>query len=75
MILAAWLFEPLRGLGYQFWSGIGSDVGELTILTAAVVWVRHHNCHRKGCWRLGHIDSTHGHPACRHHHSKAAKLS
>jgi len=34
------LFHPLHGQGYQFWSGIGSDLGELSILIAitAFVW-------------------------------------
>ena len=42
------LLHPLEGLGYDFWSGIGSDLGELTIVL--VLW-RHLNCHAEGCWR------------------------
>jgi hypothetical protein len=38
---------------YGFWSGFGSDLGEVTILGAVVATARHHNCHVKGCWRLG----------------------
>ncbi len=59
----------LSGRGYQFWSGIGSDLGELTIIGAAVVFLRHRNCHIHRCWRLQwHVDPAHGHPVCRHHH-------
>lgn len=60
--------------GYWFWSGIGSDLGEVTLIAAVVALLRHRNCHVKGCWRLGHIDPDHGHPACRRHHSQAHKL-
>ena len=33
-----WL-DPLKGNGYQFWSGIGSGS---PILAAAIVWWHHH---------------------------------
>lgn len=64
-----WFWHPLTGLGYQFWSGIGSDLGEITLLAAIIGLYRHRNCHVSGCWRLGHQDPEHGFPACRHHHS------
>lgn len=60
--------------GYWFWSGLGSDISEVTLIGMAVALLRHRNCHAKGCWRLGHIDPEHGHPACRRHHSQADKL-
>jgi hypothetical protein len=63
------LLHPLNGNGYQFWSGIGSDFGEASILTAIIVGLRHRNCHVKGCWHLGHTDPAHGWPACKTHHS------
>ena len=50
------LIHPLSGDGYQFWSGIGSDFGEATIVISILLIVRHHNCHVKGCPRLGHAD-------------------
>ena len=61
--------HTLSGNGYQFWSGIGSDIGELTLLgIVAVVW-RNHNCHVHRCWRLSwHPHPVHGHPVCRRHH-------
>ena len=38
---------------YQFWSGFGSDLGELTLIGALLGIYRHHNCHVEGCARLG----------------------
>lgn len=60
-------------LGYNFWSGIGSDVGELAIvgglLTIVLGFWHHHNCHVKGCYRLHwHPDPVTGHPVCKKHH-------
>ena len=43
--------DSASGPWYAFWSGFGSDLGELAIVGAIV---RHVNCHSKGCWRLGH---------------------
>ncbi|HEV7133207.1 MAG TPA: hypothetical protein VGN27_05695 [Gaiellaceae bacterium] len=60
-----WL-DPLKGNGYQFWSGIGSGS---PILAAGLVWWHHHNCHVQRCWRLSwHPHPDHGHPVCRRHH-------
>ena len=55
--------------GYWFWSGLGSDFGEATIVAAVLATFRHHNCHVKGCYRLGHHDQSVGAPACTKHHS------
>ena len=63
--------DTQTSMEYCFWSGAGT---QLTLCIAAVMFLRHHNCHVKGCWRLGHIDAEHGHPACRRHHSQAHKL-
>lgn len=60
-----WLF--LHGDGYQFWSGVGSGSPLFVIMGA---WWHHHNCHVRGCYRIGHIDPDVHHPACRHHHSR-----
>jgi hypothetical protein len=66
----------LSGRGYQFWSGIGSDIGELTLLTAFVIWLRAHNCHVYRCWRMAwHPHPDHGHPVCRHHHPDYRSVS
>lgn len=44
--------KPSRA--YNFWSGFGSDLGEVTILGAVVAGYRKMNCHSKGCWRIAH---------------------
>jgi hypothetical protein len=47
----------LTGPYYGFWSGIGSDLAELTLVgavaTGAYQLVRKYNCHQPGCWRVG----------------------
>lgn len=65
--------DNVSGPWYGFWSGFGSDLGEITLIAAVVAAARHKNCHVKGCWRLGHPDPEHGHPACRRHHSTPPK--
>ena len=57
----------LSGRGYQFWSGIGSDIGEVAIVGGIVAMVRHQNCAHKSCWRLGHHVTADGHKLCRKH--------
>jgi hypothetical protein len=37
---------------YNFWSGIGADIGQLALVGAAIGLYRKHNCHVKGCWRI-----------------------
>jgi hypothetical protein len=66
-----WLYIHfgINGTGpwYGFWSGTGSDIGEVAIVGA--IW-RMLNCHEPGCWRPGHhID---GHIVCRKHRRKVA---
>jgi hypothetical protein len=60
--------EP--GAYYGFWSGFGSDLGEVALLGAIAGAYHKHNCHRKGCWRVGRhtVDGT---PWCNHHHEQA----
>jgi hypothetical protein len=69
------LFHPLRYWGYEFWSGIGSDIGEVAILGGLVTIARHLNCHVKGCWRLGG-HAVEGTPfrTCRKHHPNIPKV-
>lgn len=69
------LFHPLRYWGYQFWSGIGSDIGEVAILGGVATIARHLNCHVKGCWRLGG-HAVEGTPfrTCRRHHPNIPKV-
>jgi hypothetical protein len=53
---------------YGFWSGFGSDIAEVTLIAGVVAAYRHHNCHVKGCPRLGKpVDGT-PYLACPRHH-------
>jgi hypothetical protein len=58
---------------YNFWSGFGSDLGEVTLISAVCVGVytgvRKVNCHTKGCWRISHhpLEGT-PYVLCKHHH-------
>jgi hypothetical protein len=63
------LWHPLAGRGYQFWSGIGSDVTELAMLGWLYAFLRRHNCHARRCWRLGrHPVAGTDYIVCRRHH-------
>lgn len=42
--------DNLSGPFYGFWSGVGSDLGELALLGG--LW-HMFNCHDEGCWRVG----------------------
>jgi hypothetical protein len=69
--MLGWMFDPLHGDGYQFWSGIGSDV---FLLAPFAVFYRRHNCHVDGCWRIQfkpHPDKP-GHVVCRKHHREVS---
>lgn len=71
------LFHPLRYWGYQFWSGIGSDIGELSIVVSIIVAAlairrflhTHFPCHSESCKKLGfhHVMGT-PYRTCWHHH-------
>jgi hypothetical protein len=39
---------------YNFWSGFGSDLGEVTIVGGMIAIYRKHSCHTRWCWRFGH---------------------
>lgn len=56
------------GPWYAFWSGFGSDLGEVTLAGAAFGAYYKHRCH--GCWRIGRhtVDGT---PWCNKHHQAA----
>jgi hypothetical protein len=45
--------DDLSGPWYGFWSGFGSDLGELAIVGGLVAVARRHNCHVHHCWRVG----------------------
>jgi hypothetical protein len=56
------------GTWYGFWSGFGGAIPDFLILGSIVTVYRHHNCHVKGCYRIGR--SVEGTPyiACPRHH-------
>ena len=41
------------GPEYGFWSGFGSDLGELAIVSGLISMYRRHNCAVHRCWRIG----------------------
>src|SRR5262249_11034224 len=57
-----------NGAHYLFWSGIGSDIGEVAILGWLYAFLRRHNCEVHGCWRLGRHTTAGGHVVCKRHH-------
>lgn len=66
-------FGLLNGssFGYLWWSGAGSDIGELTILGGAVALYKAHTCHVDGCWRISrhkHTQDGQEYALCRKHH-------
>lgn len=54
---------------YGFWSGFGSDLGEVALIGAVAGIYHKHNCHQKGCWRIAkfEVDGT-PYKVCRKHH-------
>jgi hypothetical protein len=66
-----WLYHAARWTwhdpdGYNFISG---PLADITLLGGAYAILRHHNCHVKGCWRVGRhpVDGT-AYVVCRKHH-------
>jgi hypothetical protein len=55
---------------YNFWSGVGSDVSEITLVGLGYGLWRKHACHTRHCWRIGRhmVDGT---PWCNKHHGHA----
>jgi hypothetical protein len=75
--IQTYITHPEHGNGYQWWSGIGSDIGEYVVATSVVASVvalyKHHQCGEPTCRRLGHAHPDHGQPVCReHYHSSGA---
>ena len=76
--MSAWFGPVLHWIGveprspstaYNFWSGFGSDIGEVAIVGGLVHMARAANCHVKGCWRVGRhpVDGTAFKTCARHH--------
>jgi hypothetical protein len=81
---ANWLWHPMGVCsgtahqlelcrGYNFWSGIGADIGEITLvvsLISGILWFRrHYQCHEETCRKVG-VHRVLGTPyrTCWHHH-------
>lgn len=65
--------DNVSGPWYGFWSGFGSDLGEVTIITGLLAVYKKHNCHVAWCWRVGRhpfTDEATGaeYLLCRKHH-------
>jgi hypothetical protein len=66
-----WLYHAIRFTwhdpdGYNFVSG---PLADITLLGGAYASIRRHNCHAKGCWRLGrHKVPGTDYIVCRKHH-------
>lgn len=67
--VVGYLLHVEHGNYYQWWSGAGSDLGELLLLGGLITLTRHHNCHVRHCWRIG-LHAVEGTPyrVCRMHH-------
>ena len=65
--------EP--GAYYGFWSGFGSDIGEIAIIGAVFAMYKKHNCHVAGCWRMARhpVEGT-PYIVCRRHHPAVPKV-
>jgi hypothetical protein len=76
MLLATvfdWLYNAARWTwhdpdGYNFISG---PLADITLLGGGYALLRHHNCHAKGCWRIGRrpVDGT-SYVVCKKHHPR-----
>ena len=57
---------------YNWWSGAGSDIGEVAIFGGLVQMYRAHECHDEGCHRLGNKitveENGHHYRRCSKHH-------
>lgn len=60
--------DNVSGTFYGFWSGFGSDLGEIAIVGGLVSIYRKHTCEVAGCWRLQRHRTEGGHIVCRRHH-------
>ena len=78
MPVGDWLYAHLlTGAWLNFWSGPGSDIGELGILGGLLALYRRHTCAQRGCWRWARHDlvdpDTHEtHRLCARHHPRGA---
>ena len=60
--------DDASGTWYGFWSGFGGSIPDFLILGSIITVYRHHNCHVKGCLRLGKAVEGTPYLACPRHH-------
>lgn len=63
------------GTFYGFWSGFGSDLGEVALLGAVVGWYRSNECHVDGCHRIGRHPFKHYKLCAKHHPQVPGKVT
>lgn len=72
VLISHWLYFHFVGsqAWVNFWGGIASDVGEITLIGAVIGMWHKHVCHDAHCWRIGRhvVDGT---PWCNKHHMSA----
>lgn len=79
--VGSWLYHYLgingSGSWYGWWSGAGSDIGELVLFGGIYGFYRAHNCHVKGCWRLKRhpVDGTPFVVCGKHHPNVPSKIT
>jgi hypothetical protein len=64
--------DDVSGRWYAWWSGVGSDLGELAIIGGMIGLYRRHTCEVAGCWRLARHQTAAGHQVCKRHHPRGA---
>ena len=69
-LVYGWFWHPLRpGDGLNFYSGIGSDIGELTLISILWLGFRRVNCSAPWCPKVGlHPTADGQHHLCGFHH-------
>jgi hypothetical protein len=55
---------------YNFWSGFGSDLGEVVLVGAIIQYYRMHVCHDQTCHRWAHHTTPAGYRLCKKHIAK-----
>lgn len=66
-ILHVFGIDTQQSYYYDFWSGVAT---QFTTVIAGLTYVRKHNCHVRGCPRVGR-HSVNGTPFCDKHHQSA----
>lgn len=66
---STYVLHVQRSNGYQWWSGMGANFGEVTVIGLGITAWRHINCAAPRCPRRGTHPTADGqHKLCRKHH-------